>query len=102
MIVPFTSDKGLCGGVNSSIVREIKHIVNVNREAYKIFTIGEKSTVALVRPFPDLLVYSINQILTPINFPTACSVGHNILAAGSDCDNILIVYNEFKNAISQV
>lgn len=55
----------------------------------------------MVRPFPDLLQYSINQVASPINFPTACSVAHNILAAGADCDNVIIVFNEFKNAISQ-
>ena len=40
-LVPITSDKGLCGAVNSSIVREIKKmIVGVNRSKFTIFSIG--------------------------------------------------------------
>ena len=27
VIVPITSDKGLCGGVNSTIVRQVKNII---------------------------------------------------------------------------
>ncbi len=55
MLVPITSDKGLCGGVNSSIVREVKSIVKEDRSAYKIFSVGDKGSIALCRPMPDLL-----------------------------------------------
>lgn len=46
-MVPITSDKGLCGGVNSSIVREVKAIVGKDHAPYKIFSIGEKGTLGL-------------------------------------------------------
>jgi len=47
-----------------------------NRSSYKILAIGEKATIALTRPFPDILYGSISQITAPINFPTAASVVH--------------------------
>jgi len=53
--VPVTSDRGLCGGINSGIIREVKSAVLGNRAAYKIFSIGEKGTSALLRPCPDIL-----------------------------------------------
>lgn len=37
VIVPITSDKGLCGAVNSTIVREVKKVFaepNINRSKY--------------------------------------------------------------------
>jgi ATP synthase, F1 gamma subunit len=104
LLVPITSDKGLCGGVNSGIVREIKNMVFANRGAYKIFAIGEKGTTALVRPFPDLLVSSISEIIYPINFTVTSSIAHQITLAAEEehCDNAIIVYNEFKSAIASI
>ena len=55
LLVPVTSDKGLCGGVNSNIVREIKSMVKADRSAYKIFVVGDKGSVALSRPMADVM-----------------------------------------------
>lgn len=104
LVVPITSDKGLCGGVNSSIIREVKQFVAPNRAAYKIFVIGEKGTSALVRPFPDCLHTSVSECLYPMNFTIASSLAHQIslVADQENCDNIIVVYNEFKSIISSV
>jgi F0F1-type ATP synthase gamma subunit len=55
LLVPVTSDKGLCGALNSNIVREVRTCVRDNRAGYKLFLIGEKAYSAMVRPYPDLL-----------------------------------------------
>lgn len=63
VLVPITSDKGLCGAVNSSIVREIKKYVDAGhciRSKSSIFSIGEKGSAGLTRPFPDMLKTSIS------------------------------------------
>jgi len=41
VIVPISSDKGLCGAVNSTIVREVKKMAkDLNRSKCSIFSIG--------------------------------------------------------------
>jgi len=104
LVVPVTSDRGLCGGVNSGIVREVKSIVNQNRSAYKIFVIGEKGAAALARPFPENLHSSISECLYPINFTITSSLAHQmcLIADEENCDNMVVVYNEFKSAISSI
>ncbi|KAM3138545.1 hypothetical protein pb186bvf_009297 [Paramecium bursaria] len=103
LLVPITSDKGLCGAVNSTIIREARNSIRANRSAFKLFLVGEKAYNAMIRPFPDLLTQSISQIATPINFPTAASVAHQIqLNATDDIDQITIIYNQFKNVVSQI
>ena len=101
--VPITSDKGLCGAVNSSTVRELKKEM-VHHAAYrgkcKIFSIGDKGTSGLTRPFPDILRYSISQIGTPYNYPTVMSMAVNVSAMAHDSDKIICIYNEFKSAIA--
>lgn len=102
LLVPITSDRGLCGAINTSIVREVKHTVLPNRAAYKIFVIGEKGTSALLRPCPDLLHQSVSEVIFPLTFPTVSSIAHQIDIAAEDCDSIVLFYNEFKSAISTV
>lgn len=74
MLVPVTSDKGLCGGVNSNIIREVKAMVKADRSAYKLFVVGDKGSVALSRSMSDILDSAITNINTPINFPTGLFV----------------------------
>ena len=103
VLVPITSDKGLCGAVNSSIVREVKRMVQgVNRSKYSIFSIGEKGSGGMVRPFPDMLKFSITHIGTPYNYPTVMALAVNIAQMSQDADKITVIYNEFKSAISYV
>ena len=100
--VPITSDKGLCGAVNSVCVREIKKIMAgvTNRSRHKIFSIGEKGSSGLTRPFPDILRNSITAIGTPFNYPTVMSMAVHVSAISQDTDKITVIYNEFKSAIA--
>lgn len=86
LLVPFTSDRGLCGSVNSSIIREIKRLALNNRTSYGILPIGDKGANGLMRPFPDLLKSAIVQVQSPITFPTAASIAHQIAAYGQGYD----------------
>ena len=57
LIVPITSDRGLCGGINSGVIREVKHYLqNKNRKNIGLFVIGEKGAAASYRPFPDIFL----------------------------------------------
>jgi F-type H+-transporting ATPase subunit gamma len=104
VLVPITSDKGLCGAVNSTIVRQVKGIVanSSARNKMKIFSIGDKGSVGMVRPFPDLLKTSISKIGTPYNYPTVMAMAVHISQLSNDADKITVVHNEFKSAISYV
>ncbi|CAG9328215.1 unnamed protein product [Blepharisma stoltei] len=102
LIVPFTSDRGLCGGVNSGIIRETKSIIGRRRDKFAIFSVGDKGTLALIRPYPDLLYKSITNVLTPVSFATASAIAYNLEQAAKDkgCDRIELIYNEFKNVVT--
>lgn len=77
-------------------------MVKADRSAYKIFVVGDKGSLALSRPMPDLMEFGITHVQTPLNFPTASSVAYQVLEHAKDCDRIIILYNEFKNVISQI
>jgi len=102
-LVPLSSDKGLCGGINSSIVRELKiYVKEKNRAKVRILPIGEKGSAGMIRPFPDLIKNSISDIGSPCNYPTIMGIADQIQRQSEGYDKIVIYYNEFKSAISQV
>jgi F-type H+-transporting ATPase subunit gamma len=104
LLVPITSDRGLCGGINTGLIREIKARLKKapNRNDYGIMAIGEKGTAALLRPFPDLVRCSISDITLPVNYPTISSMAQQVALVAENFDNISLYYNEFKSAIRTI
>ena len=100
-LVPLSSDKGLCGGINSNVVREIKNYVKgKNRSKIRILPIGEKGSMGMIRPFPDMIKMSISEITVPNNYPTVMAFAEIITRESEGYDKIVVYYNEFKSAMS--
>ena len=79
MLVPITSDKGLCGGVNANVVREVKsYMAGKDINKCKIMVCGNKGAGALSRPFPNSLTLSLEEISSPYNYPTIMAVAEHI------------------------
>lgn len=102
LYVPFTSDRGLCGGINSGIVREIKSLISKspNRSQCGIYVVGDKGSSALSRPFADIMKRSVFDLCTPMNYTTAAAIAHDISDQGKNYDKIVLVFNTFNSAIS--
>lgn len=77
-------------------------MVKEDRGAYKIFVIGDKGSLALTRPMPDLIENTITNLGSPMNFPTAASIANTVMLKSTDCDRVILLYNEFKNVITQI
>lgn len=100
LIVPITSDRGLCGGINSGVIREIKnYLQGKNRKNIGLFVIGEKGAAASYRPFPDIFLENVQKMSHPVNFGMTMALGSTIQTLSSDRDKIVIIYNRFKSAI---
>ena len=58
--MPVTSDRGLCGSINSGVIRELKsYLLDKNHKNVGLFVIGEKGTAACVRPFRHILIENV-------------------------------------------
>lgn len=103
LIVPITSDKGMCGGVNSQLLKQLREFVaHTDRSKVAIFPIGEKGSSGLLRPLPDLIKTSVSHTPFPLNYPTVMAISEHIIAQGEEADQIIVYYNEFKSAISTI
>ena len=83
LIVAITSDKGMCGGINSGIIKGVRTYVNENgRNKKTIFSVGDKGTVGLQRPLSDILKVGVSEVSTPYNYPTVMALAEHIIQAG--------------------
>ena len=83
LIVCLSSDKGMCGSINSGIIRNVRDYINANgRQKKSIFSIGDKGTVGFQRPMADILKFGISEISTPYNYPTVMALSEHIIQAG--------------------
>lgn len=101
LVIAVTSDRGLCGGVNSSIVRGVKRMIsespNVN---HAIMLLGDKGRDGLARVHGKNMVVSFKDVFkNQVTFPQVCIIAEDIL--NRDFDEIMLVYNEFVSVISQ-
>jgi F-type H+-transporting ATPase subunit gamma len=102
LIVPFTSEKGLCGGVNSFITRGVKDCVKKLGDQGKecdIVVIGDKGRGQLRRYYGEKILRSATDVVAPATFTLASCLATEIMAAGAaDYDAVLLMYNSYVNA----
>ncbi|UJR34280.1 hypothetical protein I4U23_021684 [Adineta vaga] len=104
LFIAATSDRGLCGAANSSIVKNIRTQLNdgkQNVEGTKIVAIGDKSRTGLARTHASNLLLSVNEIgKRSVVFSDASAIAQQLINSGFEYDSADIVYNKFKSAIA--
>jgi F-type H+-transporting ATPase subunit gamma len=108
LVVVMTSDRGLCGGFNSSIVRAARRKVRDLRDQgkqVKLFCVGRKGRDQLRRDLGDLIVGHVEDVGRPrLAFPAAAEIGTRLVAMfeQGEFDVAHLVYNKFKSAMTQI
>ncbi len=107
LIVVATSDRGLCGGFNSTIVRVAKtrigELLAAGREV-KILCIGRKGRDQLKREHGDRIIDTFEDMdKGGVGFDKAMMVAERLLALYDDgaFDICTIFFNRFKSVIAQ-
>ena len=108
LCVVITSDRGLCGGFNSNIIKKAKSyfskILDENKEL-KIITVGSKGNDQLKRTYGDKIIENISfKESKNANYFDADKVGKIIIEKfeAGEFDVCTIFYNKFKNVITQI
>lgn len=101
-IVVITSNRGLCGGFNSSVVKKAKAYMINNDEDISISSIGKKAGEAF--KYDARLTDSNTQLWDEINFVNASVYAESLMKGylAGDFDKVVIVYNSFRNAAVQI
>ena len=95
------SDKGLCGGIHSSVSKATRAAVKEANPELPITIVGNKSKAQFSRALPKNLTLTFNQVGCDIHtFTDAAALTNLIIKSGVKYDSIVIVYNKLVSAFS--
>jgi F-type H+-transporting ATPase subunit gamma len=104
LLVVVTSNRGLCGGFNSSITKQVHKTVNdkYSKVDVDLLTIGKKGSDVLSKQFN--IIDSKNDIFDDLTFDNVAVVAENLMSlyTNGSYDKIEVIYNQFKNAATQI
>lgn len=100
-LVVISSNRGLCGGFNSSVVKMAKSYMAANPAEYTIATVGKKAHDAFKND--SRKVSSNTALWDEITFDGAKQEAQALMEGfvAGEFDKVVIVYNAFKNAAVQ-
>ncbi|PCJ64132.1 MAG: ATP synthase F1 subunit gamma [Bacteroidetes bacterium] len=105
LIVVNSSDRGLCGGFNSNIIKEVKSLLgNKYSEAnVEVKFLGKKAYEAFKRSKLNMNTSDMEAFLD-LNADNVFSIGDAIIEdfLAGKYDEVRVVYNKFKNAATQI
>ena len=108
LLVVMTSERGLCGGFNSSIVKLAKARASellAAGKTVKILTVGKKGREQLRREWGEHLVGHVDLTeVKRIGYANAQDIARQVTAAfdNGEADVVTIFYSRFQSVISQI
>ncbi|MBZ0243081.1 MAG: ATP synthase F1 subunit gamma [Bacteroidales bacterium] len=109
LIVPVTSNRGLCGGFNTSVIRATVKLINeqfaehLEADNLSIYCIGKKGC-EFFKSRKYNIYKSNSEILDKLVFDEVAVLAEGIMEdfVAEKFDRVIFVYNQFKNAASQI
>ena len=99
LIVAVSSDRGLCGGIHSSVAKNIRALMATRSSdaATQIVCVGDKVRSIMQRFFPRNIAFHFSDIgKRPPRFIEASYVAQKVLDSGVEYDSAEIIFNKFR------
>ncbi|THD20117.1 ATP synthase subunit gamma [Fasciola hepatica] len=106
LLVAITSDRGLCGGANSSVVKTIRNLVQTNSDyekTTKLVLVGDKSRAMMIRQFRNMFLLSFSDVGKKApTFEDAALIADSLLKSEYNFDKAVMYFNTFKTVVSYI
>ena len=108
LLIAITADRGLCGAYNSSIIREVRKIIEdleSKNKNVKVYCLGKKGADGISNYLDSKNLIKIQEMGKKNNtYRDADSIGREIISYYSEgnFDVCTLIYNHFKSVISQI
>ena len=104
LLIPITSNRGLCGGFNANIIKQTISLINndYNDKTVSVISIGKKSS-EYFRNNNYNVISSHDDIFSDLTYDSVAKIAEDIMQSYLDLkyDKVILVYNQFKNAATQ-
>jgi F-type H+-transporting ATPase subunit gamma len=108
LLVFVSTDRGLCGGFNINLMRNVRQQVRRLQDAgkqVKIYCIGRKGTALVRREFPSMLIGQVEDIARPVpEYDKAVDIARHLteMFEAGEFDICTVIYNKFVSALTQI
>ena len=107
VIVAITSNKGLCGNFNSSIIKETHHLIKTKYQKQleagdvQLICIGKKGYEHLSKSYP--VMFHNDHLLDKPEFADLAPIAEDLMTkfVNKEIDCVEVIYNQFVNAATQ-
>ena len=103
LVVAITSNRGLCGAFNTNVIKQAKTIAeSYSGKQVDVFAIGKKGNDALGKT--NTIVGNKSEVFDDLTFDNVAEIAQILTDkfTSGEYDKIEIVYNQFKNAATQI
>ena len=103
LLVVITSNRGLCGAFNSNVIKKTTQLVEeFSNKKVSLITIGKKGSEILGKK--NKIISTHDYIFDDLNYKKADEISKEIMDSFKKelYDEIILVYNRFKNAATQI
>ncbi len=107
LLVLVTSDKGLCGGFNTNLLKAAQNFLRQNPgKEIQILPVGRRGRDFFRRRRAEMPAEFVNVTAKQITYADAAEIAERVIDLYTDenleFDRVFIIYNEFRSVISQV
>jgi len=104
LLIPITSNRGLCGGFNANIIKQTVSLIKdtYSDKTVSVLSIGKKSS-EYFRNNNYNVISSHDDIFSDLTYDSVAKIAEDIMQSYLDLkyDKVILVYNQFKNAATQ-
>ena len=103
LVVVITSNRGLCGAFNSNVIKQAKVVAeSYAGKQVDVFAIGKKGNDVLRKT--NNVVANQSEVFDKLTFDNVAEIAEALTSkfTSGEYDKIEIIYNQFKNAATQI
>ncbi len=108
LIIPISSNRGLCGAFNSNVVKQTKRLIEEHKgSTITVLSVGKKVEDAFRGTEYAIKGTTLprhpNEVFDDLNFEGSSEIAEAVMKAfaNKQFDKVILVYNAFKNAAVQ-
>jgi F-type H+-transporting ATPase subunit gamma len=108
LIVAITSNRGLCGGFNSNIIKKVNSLIkeDFSNSKVSVVCLGKKIKDVIKKTehyYSNEVIASHEDIVGAVSFERTHEVSQELMSVfkAKKVDRIVLVYNRFVNAVTQ-
>tara|TARA_B100001115_G_scaffold183715_1_gene183474 strand:+ start:35 stop:898 length:864 start_codon:yes stop_codon:yes gene_type:complete len=105
LVVAISSNRGLCGGFNTNIIKSVNNLIagEYSKKQLDVISIGKKTSEYFTKNnLAPIKVY--DELFNDLTYENVAQISEKIMKKylSEKYDKVILVYNQFKNAATQI